>query len=1690
MIRRVVTTVLFALLNCQIAFAGSGSLFAIQESGATLEAPAVITICANIRANVSCQQYTVNHTELGITTTTGRSYPLAGIKVDTSTFKVDNSFCQTVINGYCSLPINNQTPADIPITTVSVRLNASAAAHTQVDVAYTQLNIATGGVAPYTYSLFGGTLPAGTTLNTATGTVSGTPTTASPFHYTIQVTDSLSTTSTAITTGTIATQLVITPSASPDNQVSVAYSQVNTASGGTPPYTFSVASGSLPANTTLNTSTGLVSGTPTIASSYNYTINVVDSDGGTETTAPITGTIAGPVGLTVTPSTFKEVGVTYTQTNVASNGTAPFTYSLYSGTLPAGTSLNPSTGTVSGIPTTAGSFNYTIAVTDDDAAVAIGTSSGTISPQLAITPTASTFTEVGVSYSQTNAASGGNGTYTYSIASGAVPAGTAINSGSGTVSGTPTTAGAFSYTVRVVDTNGGSQTTSTISGTISPQLAITPTASTFTEVGVSYSQTNAASGGNGAYTYSIASGAVPAGTAINSGSGTVSGTPTTAGAFSYTVRVVDTNGGSQTTSTISGTISPQLAITPTASTFTEVGVSYSQTNAASGGNGTYTYSIASGAVPAGTAINSGSGTVSGTPTTAGAFSYTVRVVDTNGGSQTTSTISGTISPQLAITPTASTFTEVGVSYSQTNAASGGNGAYTYSIASGAVPAGTTISSVTGTVSGTPTTAGAFSYTVRVVDTNGGSQTTSTISGTISPQLAITPTASTFTEVGVSYSQTNAASGGNGAYTYSIASGAVPAGTTISSVTGTVSGTPTTAGAFSYTVRVVDTNGGSQTTSTISGTISPQLAITPTASTFTEVGVSYSQTNAASGGNGAYTYSIASGAVPAGTTISSVTGTVSGTPTTAGAFSYTVRVVDTNGGSQTTSTISGTISPQLAITPTASTFTEVGVSYSQTNAASGGNGAYTYSIASGAVPAGTTISSVTGTVSGTPTTAGAFSYTVRVVDTNGGSQTTSSIAGTISLGNQTITFTTTPPTTPTTGSTYTPNATATSGLPVTISIDVTSTGVCSMTGNTVNFDSIGTCTINANQAGNANYNAAPQVQQILNIASLRASTPGHDVSNGAINSASWQNRPLSSHQLTSISCPSTSSCMAVDIEGTAFRYEGTKWAPADRIDNGHAFKAVSCANPAYCVAVDTSGYAFVYNDGVWSSGIQFETSGEPVSISCPQASFCMVVDNNANAFSYNGALWSSAQPVGIAAELTAVSCASDTSCIAVDAHGNGSHYDGAVWTAGQDNPISMQGLTAVSCTPNSNGFCMAVDDAGHAFGYHNNTWTAPYDDGAIDSASFNSVSCLGSAFCMATDNQGGVLRYNGATWSAVSDIDETHSISSLSCPTSAFCMGVDNEGNAWQYHAKVANVVQTHIQQDDASLRTAVTQTIPAISKGKSIETYHITGLNDPESVHIDINNNLWIADPIDAKIYRLPASTHGEFNPDLATFVSINNPASTAPTSVVTDSDGNIYVTDNNNAIYIYPATLYQIPGKYAHATPSRVIIGKQAKLNAPLALALDQKRNIWVANQNNNSIVQFAAGIQKSDADTQPINTISGAHTQLDEPNSLFIDAAGNIWVTNAKRNEIAVFAAGTTGNTAPTCVISSAAIHNPTNIILDAQGNIYQSNDNTWQDTINIFEPVSANCGATTLSPTRSITKSDTSLGKALGLAIGYVF
>jgi predicted hotdog family 3-hydroxylacyl-ACP dehydratase len=642
--------------------------------------------------------------------------------------------------------------------TAKLTLTATASSATQVGRFYRQVSAASGGAVPYAYLVSAGSLPAGTTLNAATGVVLGTPTASGAFSYTIQATDSSSPAQTATqpVSGIIApATLTLVATASATTQVGQAYSQTNAASGGTTPYTYSVSAGTLPAGTTLNTSSGTVSGTPTAAGAFSYTIKATDSGSPTAQTAThvVSGTITpATLTLTATPAATTQVGQSYSQTNVASGGTTPYTYSLFAGTLPAGTTLNVSTGTVSGTPTTAGAFSYAIKATDSGsptAQTATQVSSGTIAPAtLTLVATASATTQVGQAYSQTNAASGGTTPYTYSVFAGTLPAGTTLNASTGTVSGTPTTAGAFSYTIKATDSGSPTAQTATqvSSGTITPAtLTLTATAAATTQVGQAYSQTNVASGGTTPYTYAVSVGTLPAGTTLNTSTGTVSGTPTAAGAFSYTIKATDSGSPTAQTATqvVSGTITPAtLTLVATAAATTQVGQAYSQTNVASGGTTPYTYSLFAGTLPAGTTLNVSTGTVSGTPTTAGAFSYAIKATDSGSPAQTATQVSsGTIAPAtLTLVATASATTQVGQAYSQTNVASGGTTPYTYTVSAGTLPAGTTLNASTGTVSGTPTTAGAFSYSIEATDSGSPTAQTATqvSSGTIAPAI-LTPT---------------------------------------------------------------------------------------------------------------------------------------------------------------------------------------------------------------------------------------------------------------------------------------------------------------------------------------------------------------------------------------------------------------------------------------------------------------------------------------------------------------------------------------------------------------------------------------------------------------------------------------------------------------------------------------------------------------------------------------------------------------------------------------------------------------------------------------------------------------------------------------------------------------------------------------------------------------------------------------
>jgi hypothetical protein len=522
----------------------------------------------------------------------------------------------------------------------------------------------------------------------------------------------------------------ITTTTLPNGTVGASYSQTVQSVGGTSPFTWSV-SGSLPAGLSLSSSTGAITGTPTTVGSTTFTVKVTDSASPALSAqqALTIVVVPPPVVIATTSLAGGIVGTAYSATLTATGGTSPFTWSVISGSLPAGLNLS-STGVISGTPTASGTFNFTVQAADSSTPQLTATQALAlvITPKLAITTTTLPAGTVGTAYSATLTSTGGTGTITWTKTSGNLPAGLNL-SGAGAITGTPTTAGNSTFTVQAMDSGTGSlqqSASQTLSITINPaKLAITTTTLPAGTVGASYSQNLQASGGTAPFTWTLASGTLPAGLSWNNG--TISGTPTATGTSTFTVQVADSGTPQQTATqqlTLTINAAPPLTIQTTTLPAATVGVSYSGVIGVSGGVTPYTPSFPSGSLPPGLNISSCNGNcngafqITGTPTTAGTFNFTLMVTDSESPAQTASqpySIVVSAAAPLAITTTTVPGGTVGVAYTYNLQASGGTQPYTWALANGTtLPTGLNLSSA-GLISGTPTAAGSTTFTVKVTD---------------------------------------------------------------------------------------------------------------------------------------------------------------------------------------------------------------------------------------------------------------------------------------------------------------------------------------------------------------------------------------------------------------------------------------------------------------------------------------------------------------------------------------------------------------------------------------------------------------------------------------------------------------------------------------------------------------------------------------------------------------------------------------------------------------------------------------------------------------------------------------------------------------------------------------------------------------------------------------------------------------
>jgi hypothetical protein len=276
---------------------------------------------------------------------------------------------QTVGCARYTTSATNATPSISPFAITTSKLPSGA-----TEGAYSANISAFGGKAPYTWSLLTGQLPSGLNISSALGAISGKPTEAGTWTFAVQAQDSSSPSQTATMNLTIlisspVSALQITTTSLADGRVGANYASSVSASGGTPPYSWSMTDGSLPAGLAFNETSGQISGTATKEGAFPIILEVTDSSAPTQTAKKnlamvISGTSGMPVSITTTSLPAAQQGAMYSAIFTASGGTLPYGWLIAAGSLPSGLSLDGLSGQISGTPTEEGVFPITVQVKD------------------------------------------------------------------------------------------------------------------------------------------------------------------------------------------------------------------------------------------------------------------------------------------------------------------------------------------------------------------------------------------------------------------------------------------------------------------------------------------------------------------------------------------------------------------------------------------------------------------------------------------------------------------------------------------------------------------------------------------------------------------------------------------------------------------------------------------------------------------------------------------------------------------------------------------------------------------------------------------------------------------------------------------------------------------------------------------------------------------------------------------------------------------------------------------------------------------------------------------------------------------------------------------------------------------------------------------------------------------------------
>src|SRR5579871_1751761 len=651
-----------------------------------------------------------------------------------------------------------------------------------------------------------GNLPTGVTFNTSTGVLAGTPAAGMQGSYPITFTaqNGIGTNASQSFTLTVGLAPAITSGASTTFTVGAPGTFTVTATGFPAP-TFNE-TGALPSGVTLNSTTGVLSGTPAAGTGKTYPITITAQNGVcSNASQSFTLTVDQAPAITSGNSTNFTVSTPGTFTVTATGFPAP-TFSE-TGSLPSGVTLNSATGVLSGTPGSGTQGSYPISITAQNGVGVNATQSFTLNVDLspAITSGGSTTFTVGTPGTFTVTATGFPAP-TFSE-TGALPSGVTLNSTTGVLSGTPAAGTGKAYPITITAQNGiGSNASQSFTLTVDQAPAITSASSTTFAVGSGNSFTVTASG------FPVPTlgqtGTLPSGVSFNSATGVLSGTPASGTQGSYPITFTASNGvGSNASQSFTLNVSftaPPSITSAGGATFIVGAAGTFQVTATGAPAPTFSET---GTLPSGVTLST-AGLLSGTPAAGTGNTYPITITAQNGIlPNSTQSFTLTVDQAPAITSANSFAFTIGQPGSFTITTSGFP---TASISDGGATLPNGLNFVdngngTATLNGNPS----------VGDATGNSTITFTASNTVTPNatqtftltinppaaIVISPSSSSLPSgtQGTPYNQTITANGGIAPYTFSLdaTSAALPAGLSFANSAspnqGVISGTPTAIG---------------------------------------------------------------------------------------------------------------------------------------------------------------------------------------------------------------------------------------------------------------------------------------------------------------------------------------------------------------------------------------------------------------------------------------------------------------------------------------------------------------------------------------------------------------------------------------------------------------------------------------------------------------------------------------------------------------------------------------------------------------------------------------------------------------------------------------------------------------------------------------------------------------------------------